>query len=260
MTPLRDRLRQRTQLVGCFQSIPSAESTEAAAFAGLDFVIIDSEHGLLGNDQIGALVRAAEATGIAPIVRLASADGPQIGRLLDAGVAGIMVAHVRSAAEAAAIAAATRYPPRGTRSAARSRATGYGRSASLTELASGARDPAIITMIEDRAGVDNSAEIAGVDGVDALFVGTSDLSMDVGAPGNAAHADVVGGVSRVCSSAEEHGIGAGLPLAADADVAAAFALGATFVATSDVFALISALERFRAGCGPFRAGGDEESG
>jgi len=247
MAPLRERLRQRTQLVGCFQSIPSAESTEAAAFAGLDFVIIDDEHSLLGNDQIGALIRAAEATRIPPIIRLASADGPQIGRLLDAGIAGIMVAHVRSADEAAATAAATRYPPRGSRSAAGSRATGYGRTARLAELADGARDPAIIAMIEDKVGVENAAEIAAVDGVDALFVGTSDLSMDVGAPGNAAHADVVDSVSRVCSVAKECGIGAGLPLAADADVSAAFALGATFVATSDLFALIDGFERFRVG-------------
>ena len=157
-----------------------------------------------------------------------------------------MVAHVRSAAEAADIVAATRYPPRGNRSAAGSRATGYGRSASLSELAGGARDPAIIAMVEDRVGVENAAEIASIEGVDALFVGTSDLSMDLDAPGNPDHPDVTRVVSRVCGIAEERGIGIGLPLAADADVGAAFARGATFVATSDLYALIGGLERLRA--------------
>ncbi|MGI9658301.1 MAG: HpcH/HpaI aldolase family protein [Gaiellaceae bacterium] len=245
MTSLRGLLRRRAQLVGCFQNIPAPESTEAMAFAGVDFVIVDTEHGLIGDEQIGVLLRAAETTGIAPIVRLANADGPRIGRLLDAGLAGIMVAHVRSAAEAEQIVSATRYPPLGHRSAAGSRVTGFGRRTSMTEFVdSDAAEPAVIAMIEDRVGVDNASAIAGTDGVDALFVGTSDLGMDVGARGRPDHPDVANGVNVVCGAAESHGISAGLPLPADADVAAAFESGATFVATSDVFALMSGLERF----------------
>lgn len=248
MPTVREQLRQRARLVGSFQSIPTPESTEAMAFAGLDFVMIDTEHGLIGDEQIGALVRAAEATGIAPLVRMPNADSARIGRMLDVGVVGIMVAHVRSAPEAAEIVAMTRYPPGGSRSAAGSRVNGYGRRVAMADFVeSDAAQPAVLAMIEDRVGIENAAAIASTEGVDALFVGTSDLAMDLGVPGRADDPAVAGGVAAVCAAAEEHGISAGLPLAANADVGAAFASGATFVATSDVFALIDGLARFRAG-------------
>lgn len=246
MPSLGELLRQRKRLVGCFQRIPTPESTEAAAFAGLDFVVVDTEHGLIGDEGIGALVHAAEAAGITPLVRLARADAPRIGRLLDAGVAGIVLAHVRSAADAEELVAAMRYPPEGHRSAAGSRVTGYGRSASLAEhLASDAASPTVIAMVEDRGGVERAGEIAGVAGVDALLVGTSDLSTDLGFPGRTEAPEVVRAVEAVCDAAARHGISAGLPLAADADVGAALSYGATFVATSDIYALITGLERFR---------------
>ena len=247
MTSLRDQLRRRDRLVGCFQNIPSPESTEATAFAGLDFVIVDTEHGLIGDEQIGALVRAAEAAGIAALVRLPNADPARIGRLLDVGVVGIMVAHVRSAAEAAAIVAMTRYPPRGSRSAAGTRVSGWGRRVGMAEFVeSEAAQPAVICMIEDRPGLEHAGAIAGVDDVDALFVGTSDLAMDLSVPGRPDHPDVQGGVETVCKAAEEHGVSAGLPLAASADVGETLAGGATFAATADAFALIEGLARFRA--------------
>ena len=247
MSPLREQLRQRASLVGCFQQIPAAESTEAAAFAGLDFSIFDLEHALIDDAQIAALLRAAEASGIAPLARLPHADGPRIGRLLDAGLAGIFVAHVRSAAAAREIVEATRYPPRGHRSAAGTRATGYGRTASLPELIdSEGGDPAVVAMIEDGTGVENASEIAAVDGVDALFLGTTDLSVDLGAPGQRDHPDVVAAVSAVCEAAAAHGISAGVPVASGADGRIALERGATFVATGDVHTLIGGLEQFRA--------------
>lgn len=247
MASLGELLRRREWLAGCFQRMPTPESTEAAAFAGLDFVVIDTEHGLVGDERIGALIHAAEAAGITPLVRLARADMSRIGRLLDAGVAGIMAAHVRSAAEAEEIVATARYAPAGHRSAAGSRVTGYGRTASLADhLASEAATPAVIAMVEDRSGVEQAETIGGVAGVDALFVGTSDLSTELGLPGRTDAPEVVRAVETVCAAAARCGISVGLPLAANADARAARAHGATFVATSDVYALIEGLERFRA--------------
>ncbi len=247
MATLGERLREREHLIGCFQNISAPEATEAAAAAGVDFVVVDTEHGPVGDQQIATLVRVAEAAGIALLVRLAQGDRPRVGRLLDAGAAGIMIAHVRSADEAAHIVAATRYPPEGERSAAGSRVTAWGRKMNLAEFAaSAAARPTVIAMTEDRDGVEKAAAIASVPGVDGLFVGTSDLSIDVGVPGEAGHREVASRVATVCETAREHGVSAGVPLTADSDASTAFAGGATFVATGDVGALIVGLERFRA--------------
>lgn len=242
---LREQLRSRSRLIGCFQSISAPESAEAAAVVGFDFVVVDLEHALIGDDTLGAILRGADAAGIATIVRPPEVDAPRIGKLLDAGAAGIMVPHVRSADEARQIVDATRYPPDGTRGAAGGRATGYWRRTQASELVGpDAPHPAVIAMVEDRAGLEAADEIASVDGIDALFVGTMDLSMDLGVPGEPGHADVLAGAARVYEVSEAHDISAGVPVATGGQGRGALESGATFVATGDMYALIGGLERF----------------
>ena len=242
---LREQLRRRERLVGCFQTIAAPESTEAAAAVGLDFVVVDLEHALIGDDTLGSILRAADAAGIAAAVRPPTLDAARIGKLLDAGAKGIVVPHLHSAEQARELVSATRYPPEGVRGAAGSRSSGFWRRTSVAELVGAdAQHPAVIAMVEDRVGLEHAEAIAAVDGVDALFVGTMDLSMDLGVPGETEHPDVLAGVAQASRAAAAHDISIGVPVADSEQGRAALEAGATFVATGDVYTLMGGLERF----------------
>ena len=242
---LRKRLQNREKIFGCFQNIPAPEATEAAAFAGLDFVIIDLEHAFIDDSCLGAIIRAAESTGIFPVVRLPSIDKPRIGKILDIGASGIVIPHVHSEEEARFIVSATRYPPDGERSAAGLRTSGYGRKKHIAELVGpNAHHPTIIAMIEDKIGLKEAEKIMAVEGIDAILLGTADLSMDMEVPGESSHPDILAKVAEISRKAETRGISVGVPVITGEQANTAFEKGATFVTTSDIYTLIGGLEQF----------------
>lgn len=134
----------------------------------LEWLGIDLQHGDVGVSDLPSLLRA---TSLPVLARLASRDGAHVGRVLDAGVAGIIAPGVETATEAAAIVAAAHAPPRGQRSTGGCRATLVGVFA----------DPLVLVMIETAEGLSNAASIADVAGVDGVFVGPYDLSLSIGA-------------------------------------------------------------------------------
>ena len=158
-------------VMGTWLSIGSPVIAELAAECGLDWVLIDLEHGSASEAAVPDQLRALRGTKTQGIVRVGAMDPALIGRVLDWGADGIMVPHIRSAEEAAACVAAMRYPPRGARGVSRTvRAFRYG----LDEFP-GIKEPVLLAQIEDPAGVENAEEIARVDGVSVLFVGPADL-------------------------------------------------------------------------------------
>lgn len=161
--------------LGTWLSIGSPVIAELAAECGFDWVLIDLEHGSATEAAVPDQLRALRGTRTQGIVRVGAPDRALIGRVLDWGADGIMLPHVQCADEAAACVAAMRYPPAGVRGVSRTvRAYRYG----LQEFP-GTRQPVLLAQIEDPAGVANAAEIARVDGVDALFVGPSDLKFSL---------------------------------------------------------------------------------
>jgi len=169
------RLRAGETLFGAWCSLPGAGAAEFLAAGGVDYVVLDLQHGLVSEGDLAVLFPAIEARGAAPVVRLLVNDPVAIGRVLDLGAHGIVVPNVDSAAEAEAAVRATRYAPRGTR--------GFGPIRAAVALADGAlEDVAVIAQIESAAAVDCVEEIARVEGLAALYVGPWDLSVSLGAP------------------------------------------------------------------------------
>ena len=120
MTPtgkLRERLTARAPVVGTFVSTPSAEIVEMLGLAGLDFGILDLEHGYFGTESIADLLRAAELRKMAALVRVPQESREQVGKALDLGAAGIVVPGIQSFDAAQQMMALMRYPPHGTRGA-----------------------------------------------------------------------------------------------------------------------------------------------
>jgi 2-keto-3-deoxy-L-rhamnonate aldolase RhmA len=159
-----------------------------AAATGHDWLFIDTEHGAFSQDDVAQICIAALPTGITPIVRVCADAIDEGTRALDNGAAGIVVPHVDTVDQARRIAAAFRYPPLGSRSWGGPPAL-FGYKAPGNAEAQAAINPEIlvVAMIESPEGVANAAGIAAVDGIDALLIGTSDLTAAMGISGQILH-------------------------------------------------------------------------
>lgn len=181
MTTLNEKFDSGTDIVGAWLSIGHPAVAEVTAAQEFDFVLIDTEHTPIGLETVENMSRGVEAVDgdTNTVVRVPSNDPVRIKRVLDIGVAGIMVPRVESADEAQQIVEAVRYPPNGIRGVASGRATEYGEDfKTYVESADGSIFT--IVQIETQTGLDNAEEIAAVNGIDAVFVGPADLSANLG--------------------------------------------------------------------------------
>jgi len=226
-------------LIGIWACTGSPLVTEIAAGSGLDWLLIDGEHSANTLDSLQMQLQAAAAYPITPLVRVPWNDPVIIKQVLDLGAQNIIVPMVSSADEARAAVAATRYPPAGVRGvgSALARSARWNRVAGY--LGDAAQHVSLTVQIETTAGVDAAAEIAAVDGVDAVFVGPSDLAASMGLLGQQTHPDVVAAVEHVfravAAAGKPVGVNAFDPVAADAYIAA----GAAFVAVGADVALLA---------------------
>ncbi|PRB07656.1 HpcH/HpaI aldolase/citrate lyase family protein [Microbacterium sp. MYb64] len=226
-------------LIGMWSCTGSPLVTEIAAGSGLDWLLIDGEHSANTLDSLQVQLQAVAAYPITPLVRVPWNDPVTIKQVLDLGAQNLIVPMISSADEARAAVAATRYPPAGVRgvgsalarSARWNRVEGY--------LLQAAQHVSLTVQIETSAGVAAAAEIAAVDGVDAVFVGPSDLSASMGLLGQQTHPDVVAAVEHVfaavAAAGKPVGVNAFDPAAADGYIAA----GASFVAVGADVALLA---------------------
>ena len=165
--------------LGAWCMMPGALGVEAIASLGFDWVLVDMQHGCMEYETALEMIRAADASGLCPIVRVPWNEPGIIGRMLDAGAMGILVPMIQDADDARRMVDACRYPPAGRRSFGPIRVNtrdGMGYFAKANERV------AVIPMIETAEALDNVDEIAAVPGVDALFVGPFDLSIALGLP------------------------------------------------------------------------------
>ena len=170
-----------TPVVGNWVTFPEPAVAELFAALGFDFVTVDMEHSAMTLETTLDAIRAVDAAAddAAAIVRLPGHDPDRIKRVLDAGVDGIMAPMVETPAEAEALVEACRYPPAGRRGVGPGRGSDYGVTLPET-IAAGEDAFTLILQIESPEGVDNAREIAATPGVDALFVGPTDLTVAMG--------------------------------------------------------------------------------
>lgn len=163
---------------GVWLSSGSPVVTEVAAECGFDWLLLDLEHGCLIESEVRYSLMALKGSQSKGIVRVGSIDPVLIGRVLDWGAAGIMLPHVSSPEQAQECLRAMCYPPAGARGYTSSaRAYGYGKNPPADPAKH--PQPLFLAQIEDYQGVENAAGIARIPGVDVLFVGPSDLRLDL---------------------------------------------------------------------------------
>ena len=190
----RARLRAGEVLVGPMVTLSSPEVAELLGEIGFDWLFLDAEHTPMGPPEIQALIRAAGRT--PGVVRLPSGEPTIIGKTLDTGAAGIIVAQVNTADETRAIVEAARYAPSGRRGRGLARAHHYGLR--LGEYSSSANETvAVIVQAEHRDAVTNIRAIVRVEGLDAVLVGPYDLASSLGHAGDVDHPNVREAIAAV---------------------------------------------------------------
>ena len=189
---LKQKLQAGNAVFGVMITFPSAPVVEMLGQLGFDWVLLDNEHGNITVDNVEDLVRAADLTGIAPIVRLVGNRPEMIAPFLDRGAWGVQVPHVNTAAEAEASVDAVKYYPLGHRGIfSRSRPANYGFSGSTEDYIKQANDNTLVClMLEEVEAIENLDELVRVDGVDVYFIGSGDLSQSMGFPGQQTHPEV----------------------------------------------------------------------
>jgi len=171
-------INNRTLGIGTFISIGSPVVTEIVSMLGYDWLMFDMEHGCINESDLMPNLQAVRTPGPKSIVRVRKAESSLISRVLDAGAYGIMVPHVSSAEQARCVVDAMCYPPRGSRGFSTSvRAMHFGMDPLKDTV--DVEAPIFFAQIENKEGVEMADEIAAVPGVDILFVGPRDLSLDL---------------------------------------------------------------------------------
>lgn len=194
---LRQRIAESDRaLFGGWICSGSPVMAEIMAGAGLDWLMIDMEHGPVGLSEVQVMLQATAAYPVTTIVRVPANDAVWIKQVLDLGAQTIMVPMVSTAAEAAAAVAHASYPPSGTRGVGNALARSGRWNRVDDYLANAAEYTSVIVQIETAEGVENAEAIASTPGVDGVFVGPSDLAASMGLIGQQTHPEVVAAVER----------------------------------------------------------------
>ena len=233
--------------IGTWLNLGSPLTAEMAGLAGFDWALIDLEHGSGSEIELLHQLQALAGTPAAPLVRIAWNEAPRFKRVLDMGAAGVMVPYVNNASEAALAAAAMRYPPLGVRGTATSpRACGFG--VDFEDYFTTANDNVLtIVQIETGEALNNAEEIAAVDGVDVLFVGPLDLSINLGIRQQLDHPAFREAVARIVGACRNNGKAAGTVLRSAESLEQAIRDGYTFIGIGSDGGIVATAMRKLAG-------------
>lgn len=238
----RSRCRD-TAVFGCFSKTTDSSIVEAMGRAGLDFVILDMEHGPIGFETLRAHILASEVSGVAPIVRVPHHRSEAIGKALDLGAFGVQVPTITSAADAAEVVSRAKFHPRGARGLCRYvRAADYATLDKDAYLAK-ANEALVVLHLEGREGLAAFDEIVDVAGVDILFIGPYDLSQSLGVPGDIEDPLVVGEMESLAARARERSVVVGTFCESTQQLSKWRDLGVTYLAYSvDISIFIQGVE------------------
>jgi len=225
----------------------TVDIAKAMRTAGFDWLFIDMEHNAMDLDVAVQISVAAQDAGITPIVRVPGFQHFHATRALDGGAQGIVFPHVDDAETAARLVAQCRYPPAGHRSV----------TGALPQLDFAAHSVAdtveavnaatlLVIMLETPTAIANADAIAAVPGVDAVLIGTNDLCMEMGIPGQISHPDVADAYRTMIAACEKHGKFAGMGGVYDPPLMRAYiAMGVSFVLAGSDLSLLMAAGRAR---------------
>jgi 4-hydroxy-2-oxoheptanedioate aldolase len=186
---LKRKLLSGEHCFGILDSTCSPEIVEMLGYLGFDFVLLDAEHGKLNLENLENLIRAAELSGTAPIVRPPVTASEWISPMLDRGAWGVYLPHFSTVEDAELAVRTCKYAPQGMRGYMPvGRPNRFGYEMPVPEfLKASNEEMLIIGLVEDAEGLDNLDDMLKVEGIDAFWIGAGDLSQSMGYPGQADH-------------------------------------------------------------------------
>jgi 4-hydroxy-2-oxoheptanedioate aldolase len=243
---LKARLRNGEATTGLWLSMANSYTAELAGNIGFDWVMIDGEHSPNDVPTIMQQLQVLKSSSSSVAVRPPIGEPWLIKQMLDIGAQSLLIPMVESRAQAEMLVKAVRYPPRGIRGvgAGSARASGFSTIDNYTATAD--EQICLMVQIESRAAVAALDEIASTDGVDCLFVGPSDLSADMGFPGNPFAPEVQAVIEEIIPRIRAHGKAAGVYMTDPAYARRYQQLGANMVAVgADVSVLVGGLKALK---------------
>jgi 4-hydroxy-2-oxoheptanedioate aldolase len=241
MTDFRQRVLAGETLIGSFSDLASPLAAELLARAGMDWTVLDLEHGAATEADLLSLLYAVGTTPMAAIVRPPSAERLRVGRALDLGAAGIMLPQLQSIEQVREAVSFLRYPPVGVRGVAlRTRGAGLGTLAH-GDVAGIVNERIVgIVQVESVGAVAAADEIAAMDEVDVLFAGPADLSHALGVPGRFDDPTYLEALRTVVAATQRHGKAAGILIYDAAGFQRHFELGFRFIGLGSEGSYVSA--------------------
>jgi 4-hydroxy-2-oxoheptanedioate aldolase len=234
----KQALHRRELSIGLWSTLCSNIAAEVVAHAGFDWMLLDTEHSPNELPDLMTQLQAMGRSTTTPVVRAAWNDTVLIKRILDIGVQSVLLPYVQTADEARRAVAAVRYPPRGVRGvSAGSRASNYGRIKDYLQKAD--EQICLLVQVETRAALEQLEAIAGVDGVDGVFIGPADLSASLGHLGNPQHEETQRALQDAGTRLRKLGKAAGILAVVEADARRYIEWGYNFVAVGIDTALLA---------------------
>jgi 4-hydroxy-2-oxoheptanedioate aldolase len=215
-------------VINSWLGIPSSFSAEVMAHAGWDSLVVDMQHGMIDYQMMVTMLQGISTTETVPLVRVPWNDPAYIQKALDAGAYGIICPMINSRAEAEQLVDSMRYAPLGHRSSGPIRASLYGGA----DYHAKANDIVVaFGMIETREAIDNLDQILSVKGLDAIYVGPSDLSISHGYPPGGDKPDewMMQALKKVLDGCNKHGVKPGIHCGAPAYAKQMIEMGFKFV-------------------------------
>ena len=207
---LKEKLARKEKPIGTFFELGSPSVVEALGRTGLDFVILDNEHGPFEAESTRDFARAAENVGLTALARVREVSRPAILKLLDIGVQGVIVPDVHTVEEVQKLVDYTKYYPTGKRGFCPSRKDGWGfdemaQQSVLGQMAYWNREILLIPQCETVGALEHIEEIVSMEGVDGIFVGPFDLSISMGIPGQFEKPEFQEALARVHQACQDAG-------------------------------------------------------
>jgi 4-hydroxy-2-oxoheptanedioate aldolase len=225
----KQALKERRLQIGLWSSLASNIGAEIIADSGFDWILLDTEHSPNEVPILLSQLQAMERGTATPVIRPAWNDPVLIKRVLDIGTQSVLLPYVQNPDEARRAVAAVRYPPTGIRGvAATPRASRYGR---VNDYLKKANDEiCVLVQVETKTALDQLEAIAGVEGVDGVFIGPADLSASLGHVGNPQHPEAQKAIESAAARLKTIGKAAGILTGNEDEARRYIGWGYTFVA------------------------------
>jgi len=207
---LKEIMQEKGNAIGTFLGIANAPLVECLGYTGLDFVLIDTEHGPYDTQPMSDLIKAAELGGMAPIVRIADVTHKEIQRAVDNGAQGIIVPCLRTVEDFKKAVDLAKFAPVGNRGFIKARGCGFGNEAwakgTMEEYMKNSNERALmLPQCETVEALEHIEEIVQIEGLDGIFIGPFDLSIAMGIPAQFNHPDFQAAVERVFEACKKAG-------------------------------------------------------